>query len=53
MNQEDIKLATINGGTMLLSFSNIENALKIVLLIVSIIYTGYKIYELHEQRKKK
>jgi hypothetical protein len=51
MNQEDIKIAAINGGTMLLSFSNIEYALKIVLLLFSIAYTAYKLYELHESRK--
>jgi hypothetical protein len=53
MNQEDIKIAAINGGTMLLSFSNIEYALKIVLLLFSIAYTAYKLYELHESRKTK
>lgn len=51
MSQEDIKIAAINGGTMLLSFSNIEYALKIVLLLFSIAYTAYKLYELHESRK--
>jgi hypothetical protein len=51
MNQEDIKIAAINGSTMLLSFSNIEYALKIVLLLFSIAYTAYKLYELHESRK--
>ena len=51
MSQEDIRLAAINGGTMLLSFSNIEYTLKIVLLLFSIAYTAYKIYELHESRK--
>jgi hypothetical protein len=53
MSEEDIKLAAVNGGTMILSFSNIENTLKIILLLVSIVYTVYKIYELYEQRKKK
>jgi hypothetical protein len=53
MSQEDIKLAAINGGTMLLSFTNIEQTLKIVLLVASIVYTLYKIYELHETRKAK
>ena len=53
MNNEDIKLAAVNGGTMMLSFSNIENTLKIILLVASIIYTVYKIYELHERRQKK
>lgn len=53
MSHEDVKLAAINGGTMLLSFTNIEQTLKIVLLVASIIYTVYKIYELHESRKAK
>lgn len=53
MSQEDVKLAAINGGTMLLSFTNIEQTLKIVLLVASIIYTVYKIYELHESRNTK
>ena len=53
MSHEDVKLAAINGGTMLLSFTNIEQTLKIVLLVASIIYTVYKIYELHESRKVK
>jgi len=53
MSHEDVKLAAINGGTMLLSFTNIEQTLKIVLLVASIVYTAYKIYELHESRKVK
>jgi hypothetical protein len=53
MSHEDVKLAAINGGTMLLSFTKIEQTLKIVLLVASIVYTLYKIYELHESRKAK
>lgn len=53
MSHEDIKITAINGGTMLLSFTNIEATLKIVLLLGSIVYTFYKIYELHESRKSK
>lgn len=53
MSHEDVKITAINGGVMLLSFTNIESALKIVLLVGSIIYTFYKIYELHENRKAK
>lgn len=53
MNHEDVKLAAINGGTMLLSFSNIEQTLKIILLLFSIFYTGYKIYEIYDNRKSK
>ncbi len=51
MNHEDLKIAAINGGTMLISFTNVEAILKIVLLVGSIIYTFYKIYELHQGRK--
>lgn len=53
MNQEDVKLAVVNGGSMALSFSNIEYTLKILLLAASLVYTVYKIYELHESRKNK
>jgi hypothetical protein len=36
----------------MLSFSNIENALKIILLILSIVYTVFKIVESINARKK-
>lgn len=51
MSPENVKITAINGGTMLLSFTNIEATLKIVLLLGSIVYTFYKIYEIHENRK--
>lgn len=51
MSTENVKITAINGGTMLLSFTNIEATLKIVLLLGSIVYTFYKIYEIHENRK--
>ena len=53
MSHEDVRIVAINGGTMLLSFTNIEATLKIVLLLGSIVYTFYKIYEIHENRKAK
>ena len=53
MSHEDVRIAAINGGTMLLSFTTIEATLKIVLLLGSIVYTFYKIYEIHENRKAK
>jgi hypothetical protein len=53
MSHEDVKIAAINGGSMLLSFTNIEATLKIVLLVFSIVYTAYKIYEIHENRKSR
>jgi hypothetical protein len=53
MSHENVKIAAINGGSMLLSFTNIEATLKIVLLVFSIVYTAYKIYEIHENRKSR
>ena len=51
MSNDDLRITAINGGTMLVSFTNIEAMLKIVLLLGSIVYTFYKIYELHQARK--
>ena len=51
MSAEDVKITAINGGTMLVSFTNIEAILKIILLVGSIVYTFYKIYEIHQNRK--
>lgn len=53
MTQEDLKITAINSSAMLLSFANIEHALKIVLLLASIVYTIYKIYVAYDNRKAK
>jgi len=42
---ESTKLYLLNSLTMIMTFTNIENTLKIMLLILSIIYTCVKIYE--------
>jgi len=51
MSNTDLRLYIVNSVTMVLSFSNIESALKIVLLIASIFYTLLKTIE--TLRKKK
>ena len=51
MKTEDVKLAVINGGSMALSFSDVEAILKIVLLVASIIYTVFKIVELKRNKR--
>jgi len=51
MSNTDLRLYIVNSVTMVLSFSNIESALKIVLLIASIFYTLLKTVE--TLRKKK
>lgn len=45
MSIKDLKLYILNSITMTLSFSNMESALKIILLVISIFYTLLKIVE--------
>ena len=52
MNEQDIELALLNILSFTLSFSNIEILLKIILLIVSIIYTLIKINQSLKNNKK-
>lgn len=51
MSNTDIKLYTLNSVAMLLSFSNLENTLKIMLLIASIFYTIVKTIETLRNKK--
>lgn len=51
MNIEDLKLTFLNAGAFLISFSNIESILKILLLSVSIVYTTLKIIEMRKNKK--
>ena len=53
MSLEDIKLACLNVVTLGVSFTAVENSLKIILLIVSIAYTLQKIYDNHKKNDKK
>jgi hypothetical protein len=48
MNEGDIKLLLFNASTFILSFAQIEMALKIALLIISIGYTAQKWYLMHK-----
>ena len=45
MTQDSIKLYCLNALTILLSFTNLESVLKIILLCISIIYTTMKIID--------
>jgi len=51
MEMQDIKIALINFLTFTISFSNVEQWLKLTLLIVSIIYTIQKIVDMKNKRK--
>lgn len=42
---ESMKLYMLNSLALVITFTNVENILKLTLLVLSIIYTGVKIYE--------
>lgn len=48
MNEGDIKLLLLNASTFIISFAQIEMALKIALLLVSIGYTAQKWYLMYK-----
>ena len=51
MDGNDIKLLLLNTATLAISFSQIEQALKLVLLIASIIYTVQRSHNLYKSKK--
>jgi hypothetical protein len=51
MSHNDLKLYMVNSIAMALSFSNIESALKIILLLASIFYTLLKTVEIIRNKK--
>jgi hypothetical protein len=48
MNLSDIKLTILNGLALVVSFSEIE---AIILLIISIVYTSQRIYANYKENK--
>ena len=50
MSVQDLKIAISNAVTLGISFTHIENGLKIILLLLSIGYTAQKIYETHKKK---
>ena len=53
MSFTDIKIYALNGGSLMLSFTNIDAALKIVLLSVSIGYTLQRWYLMNKEKNDK
>ena len=53
MTIEDVKLTILNSFVIGLTFTNIENTLKIILLLISIIYTAFKTVEFYNTKIKK
>jgi hypothetical protein len=50
MSLNDLKLYTLNSLAMAISFTNVENTLKIVLLLISILYTIMKTLQLMKNK---
>jgi hypothetical protein len=50
MSLNDLKLYTLNSVAMAISFTNVENALKIILLLISIVYTIMKTIQLAKNK---
>lgn len=53
MSINDLKIYALNSLAMVVSFSNVEAALKILLLCVSIVYTIMKTIELIKNKNGK
>ena len=53
MSLSDLKVACINAISLGVSFTHVENSLKIILLLASIVYTFQKIYVNHKKDDKK
>ena len=52
MDSTDLKVLTFNAATMALSFSELEEILKILLLVASIGYTLQKWWIINKKRKR-
>lgn len=50
MSINDLKLYALNSVAMAVSFTNVENTLKIILLLISIIYTILKTIDLFKNK---
>jgi hypothetical protein len=51
MTFTDIKIYALNGSSLMLSFTNIDSALKLLLLSVSIGYTLQKWYLMNKKKE--
>ena len=51
MTISDLKIYLLNSVALVISFSKIEEVLKIILLIGSIVYTAQRIYSNYKENK--
>jgi hypothetical protein len=52
MSISDLRVACFNAISLGVSFTHVENSLKIILLLASIVYTVQKIYETHRKKNE-
>jgi len=52
MSLDDLRLYTFNIITLGVSFTAVENSLKIILLLASIVYTLQKIYATYKKKNE-
>ena len=52
MSTEDLKIYALNSVAVVVSFSEIQEILKLVLLIGSIVYTFQRVYANYKEYKK-
>lgn len=52
MSLDDLRLYTLNIITLGISFTAVENSLKIILLLASIVYTFQKIYATYKKKNE-
>jgi len=51
MTETDMKVMLLNASTFVITFAEIEMALKIALLLISIGYTAQRWYLMHKESK--
>jgi len=52
MSLDDLRLYTFNIITLGVSFTAVEDSLKIILLLASIVYTVQKIYDTYKKKNE-
>ena len=52
MSVQDLKIGILNAISLGISFTHVENSLKVILLLASIVYTVQKFYSTHKKNDK-
>jgi len=53
MHHLDLRVQLLAGFSLFVATANVETFLRFALLILSIVYTSYKIYDAYIEKKKK